>query len=159
FLQDGAFPFGSVLTVTDIIDLISQEWVETSERLFTPLVTLCTFLSQIHSDDPSCRAAVAPQCPAGGTRVATGVAAHWWLLQGAPTAPGVAAAAAAVVERPAADAAGACGMALAWPRGQDRGWFSGVHARHGGEPTSLSAAREPGSRPRFSCCPDRGRVV
>jgi len=27
FLQDGAFPFGSVLTVTDIIDLISQECV------------------------------------------------------------------------------------------------------------------------------------
>src|SRR5215475_1940902 len=59
FLQDGAFPFSSVLTVTDILDLISQECVETSERLFTPLVTLCTFLSQIHSDDPSCRAAVA----------------------------------------------------------------------------------------------------
>lgn len=59
FLQDGSLPFGSVLTVKDIVDLISQECVETGERLFTPLVTLCTFLSQIHSDDPSCRAAVA----------------------------------------------------------------------------------------------------
>ena len=59
FLQEGSCPFGSVLTVQDIVDLISQECVETGERLFTPLVTLCTFLSQIHSDDPSCRAAVA----------------------------------------------------------------------------------------------------
>ena len=59
FLQEGSCPFGSVLTVKDIVDLISQECVETGERLFTPLVTLCTFLSQIHSDDPSCRAAVA----------------------------------------------------------------------------------------------------
>jgi len=59
FLQDGSFPFGSVLTVKDIVDLISQECVETGERIFTPLVTLCTFLSQIHSDDPSCRAVVA----------------------------------------------------------------------------------------------------
>jgi hypothetical protein len=48
-----------VLTVKDIVDFISQECVETGERLFTPRVTLCTFLSQIHSDDPSCRAAVA----------------------------------------------------------------------------------------------------
>src|SRR5712691_3246590 len=101
----------------------------------------------------------APQCPAGGARVATRFAAHWWLLQGAPTAPGGVAARAAVAERPAAEAAGACGMALAWPRGPDRGWLGGVHARHGGEPTGVSAAREPGSGPRFPCGPDRGRVV
>ena len=71
FLQDGSFPFGSVLTVKDIVDLISQECVETADRIFTPLVTLCTFLSQIHSDDPSCRAAVARL---NATRVAQGLA-------------------------------------------------------------------------------------
>ncbi len=63
FLQDGTSPFGSVLTVQEILDLIRQECVETRERLFTPLVTLCTFLSQIHSDAPSCRAAVAAVRP------------------------------------------------------------------------------------------------
>ena len=59
FLQDSTVPFGSVLTVQDIMDRISQTCVETCDRIFTPVVTLCTFLSQIHSDDPSCRAAVA----------------------------------------------------------------------------------------------------
>jgi hypothetical protein len=71
FLQDGAFPFSSVLTVHDIVDHISQTCVETCDRLFTPVVTLCTFLSQIHSDDPSCRAAVARL---NATRVAQGLA-------------------------------------------------------------------------------------
>jgi hypothetical protein len=71
FLQDGTSPFGSVLTVQEILDLIRQECVETRERLFTPLVTLCTFLSQIHSDAPSCRAAVARL---NALRVAQGVA-------------------------------------------------------------------------------------
>jgi len=43
FLQDGSFPFGSVLTVKDIVDLTSQEWTETCDRIFTPVVTLWTF--------------------------------------------------------------------------------------------------------------------
>ena len=59
FLQERSLPFGSVLTVKDVVDMIREEVVETCDRIFTPLVTLCTFLSQIHSDDPSCRAAVA----------------------------------------------------------------------------------------------------
>jgi hypothetical protein len=70
FLQDDSGPFGSVLTVKDIVDLISQEWAETCDRIFTPVVTLWTFLSQIHSDDPSCRAAVARL---NATRVAQGL--------------------------------------------------------------------------------------
>ena len=70
FLQDGALPFSSVLTVQDIVDLISQTCVETCDRIFTPVVTLCTFLRQIHSDDPSCRAAVARL---NATRVAQGL--------------------------------------------------------------------------------------
>jgi DDE family transposase len=61
FLQDGAFPFSSVLTVQDIVDLISQTCVETCDRIFTPVVTLCTFLSQIHSDDPALDAQVYPK--------------------------------------------------------------------------------------------------
>jgi len=70
FLQEGVLPFSSVLTVQDIVDLISQTCVETCDRIFTPVVTLCTFLRQIHSDDPSCRAAVARL---NATRVAQGL--------------------------------------------------------------------------------------
>jgi Transposase DDE domain len=71
FLQDDSVLFSSVLTVQDIVDLISQTCVETCDRIFTPLVTLCTFLRQIHSDDPSCRAAVARL---NATRAAQGLA-------------------------------------------------------------------------------------
>jgi hypothetical protein len=71
FLQDGSGPFSSVLTGKDIVDLISQEWTETCDRLFTPVVTLWTFLRQIHSDAPSCRAAVARL---NAARVAQGLA-------------------------------------------------------------------------------------
>ncbi len=71
FLQEGSRPFSTVLTVKDIVDLMRQECVETADRLFTPVVTLWTFLSQLHSDDPSCRAAVARL---NATRVAQGLA-------------------------------------------------------------------------------------
>jgi hypothetical protein len=70
FLQEGSCPFSAVLTVQDIVDRISQTCVATCDRIFTPMVTLCTFLSQIHSDDPSCRAAVAHF---NATRVAQGL--------------------------------------------------------------------------------------
>jgi hypothetical protein len=70
FLQDGALPFSSVLTVQDSVDRISRTWVETCDRIFTPLVTLCTFWRHIPSDDPSCRAAVARL---NATRVAQGL--------------------------------------------------------------------------------------
>jgi Transposase DDE domain len=71
FLQEGSCPFSTVLTVKDIVDLICQECVETADRIFTPVVTFWTFLSQIHSDAPSCRAAVARL---NATRVAQGLA-------------------------------------------------------------------------------------
>jgi hypothetical protein len=71
FLQEGSCPFSTVLTVKDIVDLLDQECVETADRIFTPVVTLWTFLSQIHSDDPSCRAAVARL---NAARVAQGLA-------------------------------------------------------------------------------------
>lgn len=41
FLQDAFVPGGAVLTLQDIVDLISQEWAETCDRIFTPMVTLC----------------------------------------------------------------------------------------------------------------------
>src|SRR5215510_6575897 len=71
FLQDGGLPFNTVMTVQDIVDRISQTCAETCDRIFTPMVTLCSFLQQIHSDDPSCRAAVARL---NATRVAQGLA-------------------------------------------------------------------------------------
>jgi hypothetical protein len=71
FLPDGTFPCGSVLTVQDIGDRLSQPWIETCDRLCTPMGTLWTFWHHIHRDDPSCRAAVMRR---NATRVAHGLA-------------------------------------------------------------------------------------
>jgi hypothetical protein len=59
YLQDGALPFGDILT-DDFIALamaaVEGVW---KDRIYTPLMTLWVFLSQVLSADHSCRRAVA----------------------------------------------------------------------------------------------------
>lgn len=58
FLQDGDLPFANILS-SDVLAPALQEieacW---KDRIYTPLVTLWVFLSQVLSADHSCRAAV-----------------------------------------------------------------------------------------------------
>jgi hypothetical protein len=59
FLQDGGMPFSNVLSeevIAQSLAAISACWLD---RIYTPLVTLWVFLSQVLSADHSCRAAVA----------------------------------------------------------------------------------------------------
>lgn len=59
FLQEGRLPFTDVLSESVIVpalDAIDFRW---KDRVYTPLVTLWTFLGQVLSADHSCRAAVA----------------------------------------------------------------------------------------------------
>lgn len=59
FLQDGDLPFSNVLSedvVAGALTTISACWFD---RIYSPLVTLWVFLSQVLSQDHSCRAAVA----------------------------------------------------------------------------------------------------
>jgi hypothetical protein len=58
FLQDGGLPFTTVLTEDVIAHALATlgGWLD---RVFSPLVTLWVFLSQVLSADHSCRAAVA----------------------------------------------------------------------------------------------------
>ena len=51
--------FGRVLSTDAVSQAIAEEAGPTGDRVFTPAVTLATFLSQVLSDDHSCRAAVA----------------------------------------------------------------------------------------------------
>jgi hypothetical protein len=51
--------FGRVLSEATLTSIIADEAGPTGDRVFTPAVTLATFLAQVHSDDHSCRAAVA----------------------------------------------------------------------------------------------------
>ena len=59
FLQEGDLPFTNVLsdeTIGEAFDAIEFDW---RDRVYTPLVTLWVFLSQVISSDHSCRSAVA----------------------------------------------------------------------------------------------------
>ena len=59
FLQEGDLPFTNVLSEETIAPALEEVDVSWKDRIYTPLVTLWVFLSQVLSADHSCRAAVA----------------------------------------------------------------------------------------------------
>jgi hypothetical protein len=52
-------PFHEILDARMVEEALAAEGVTFNERIYTPLVTLCLFLSQVLDPDHSCRAAVA----------------------------------------------------------------------------------------------------
>src|SRR5512142_1834706 len=56
---DPALLYAQILSTEIIAEVVLQEVGQTDDRIFTPLVTLATFLFQVLSDDHSCRNAVA----------------------------------------------------------------------------------------------------
>jgi DDE family transposase len=52
-------PFHEILDARTVREALADEHVTFCERIYTPLVTLCLFLSQVLSPDHSCREAVA----------------------------------------------------------------------------------------------------
>ena len=59
FLQDTDLPFARVLTNASIAKIVELAGLNWRERIFSPVVTLWVFLSQVLSADNCCRAAVA----------------------------------------------------------------------------------------------------
>lgn len=59
FLQDGDLPFTRVLSEDVVATALTAIDVYWMDRIYSPLVTLWVFLSQVLSQDHSCRAAVA----------------------------------------------------------------------------------------------------
>jgi len=59
FLQDGELPFTNVLSEAAVTQALTASDVVWLDRIYSPLVTLWVFLSQVLSQDHSCRAAVA----------------------------------------------------------------------------------------------------
>jgi hypothetical protein len=57
--ESDVLPFHEVLDAKMVQTALKAEGVSFSERIYTPLVTLCLFLSQVLDPDHSCRAAVA----------------------------------------------------------------------------------------------------
>ena len=52
-------PFHEILSATMVEQALAAERVDYNDSIFTPFLTLCTFLSQVLDPDHSCRAAVA----------------------------------------------------------------------------------------------------
>src|SRR5437763_3604298 len=59
FAQGGPLPFSDVLSEDLVTQALTSACVSWLDRIFSPLVTLWVFLSQVLSADHSCRAAVA----------------------------------------------------------------------------------------------------
>ena len=59
FLQDSELPFSNVLSIEIVQQALTAAGVTWNDRIYTPMVTLWVFLSQVLSADHSCRGAVA----------------------------------------------------------------------------------------------------
>jgi Transposase DDE domain len=57
--ESTVLPFHDILDAEMVETAVAEEGVAFHERIYTPLVTLCVFLSQVLDPDHSCRAAVA----------------------------------------------------------------------------------------------------
>src|SRR5262245_14594259 len=58
FVRNDGLPFADVLTEARIHDALDEHGVRYRDRLFNPVTTLWGFLSQVLSEDQSCRDAV-----------------------------------------------------------------------------------------------------
>src|SRR6476659_3962977 len=59
FAGGEGLPFADVLTEASILGVLDEHGVEYRDRVFGPVTTVWGFLSQVLSDDHSCRDAVA----------------------------------------------------------------------------------------------------
>ena len=58
FARNEGLPFADVLTEASILDVLDEHGVKYRDRVFGPVTTIWGFLSQVLSDDHSCRDAV-----------------------------------------------------------------------------------------------------
>ena len=58
FARNEALPFADVLTEANILDVLNDHGVKYRDRVFNPATTIWGFLSQVLSDDHSCRNAL-----------------------------------------------------------------------------------------------------
>ena len=59
FARGQGLPFADALTEVSIVDALEEHGVQYRDRVFSPATTIWGFLSQVLSDDHSCRDAVA----------------------------------------------------------------------------------------------------
>src|SRR5262245_58347743 len=82
FARDLGLPFADSLTESRILDALNEHGVTFRDRLFNPVTTIWGFLSQVLSDDHSCRDAVAHPRPPRRVRAQALLAEHRQLRRG-----------------------------------------------------------------------------
>ena len=58
FARNEGLPFADILTEASIRDVLNEHGVQYRDRVFSPVTTIWGFLSQVLSEDHSCRNAV-----------------------------------------------------------------------------------------------------
>src|SRR6266566_5932771 len=58
FARNTGLPFANVLTEANILDVLNDHGIKYRDRVFSPVTTIWGFLSQVLSEDHSCRDAV-----------------------------------------------------------------------------------------------------
>jgi len=58
FARNAGFPFADILTEASIREVLNEHGVQYRDRVFSPVTTIWGFLSQVLSEDHSCRDAV-----------------------------------------------------------------------------------------------------
>src|SRR5438874_1255218 len=58
FARNEGLPFADVLTEASILNVLNEHGVQYRDRVFSPVTTIWGFLSQVLSEDHSCRDAV-----------------------------------------------------------------------------------------------------
>ena len=58
FAHNEGLPFADILTEANIMDVLNEHGVTFRDRVFNPVTTIWGFLSQVLSEDHSCRDAV-----------------------------------------------------------------------------------------------------
>ena len=58
FARNEGLPFADILTEASIRDVLNEHGVQYRDRVFNPITTIWGFLSQVLSEDHSCRDAV-----------------------------------------------------------------------------------------------------
>ena len=160
FTRDEGLPFADVLTEASILDVLNEHGVTYRDRVFSPVTTIWGFLSQVLSDDHSCRDAVSriiAHRAANGIRVCSPNTASYCNARGR-LHTGVFR---TLAKQTAKELQTRVPHEWKWNgrSGVHRRRVARLHAGHAGEPSGLPATDGPAAGARLSAGPSRRAAV
>ena len=161
FAQNEGLPFADIVTEANILDVLNEHDIQFRDRVFNPITTIWGFLSQVLSEDHSCRDTVSriiAHRAANGEKVCSpNTAGYCKARSRIPTGVLRSLATRTAEELHASVAAGE------W-KWNGRSVFildgsGGIDAGHGRESNSVPTAAQSEARDRLSTCQNRGVAV